>query len=155
MSTEASSKALDLFLQGDATLGAESSCNFLSLYQYYYDWNVYDSTVHGSSVVDSLINMFISFHGRVKISSKERSNLSIYSPQSLGLFRYKMNAKNSWQDLGYLNKLEGFLVEGAYWNNGLFYRVVDKSVIQSKLFVDDRTLMSYSYPSTKRMSELP
>lgn len=148
------SLSLDNFLSNEATFSSESSFYFLKFYQYYYDWSLYDSNVYGLEVVNNLINTFISLHGKINISSKEKSTLSIYSPQPLGLFRYKMDAENSWKDLGYLNKIKGFLVEGAYWNNGFFYRVLDNNVIESKLFIDDRTLISYSYPQTKRISEL-
>lgn len=149
-----SSISLDQFLNNEATFSAESSFYFLKFYQYYYDWNLYDSNAYGLYNVNSLINTFISLHGKINISSKENSTLSVYSPQPLGLFRYRMDSENSWKDLGYLNKIQGFLVEGAYWNNGFFYRVLDNNVIESKLFIDDRTLISYSYPQTKRISEL-
>ncbi|NBP57695.1 hypothetical protein EBU71_14400 [bacterium] len=149
-----SNNLLESLLDNEPSFGAESSFNFLRFYQFYYDWNVYDSNTFGFENVNTLVNTFVSLHGRVNISSKENSNLSIYSAQPLGLFKYKMNEQNQWKELGYLNKQIGYLVEGAYWNNGFFYRVLDKNVIiESKLYIDDRTLISYSYPETKRVSD--
>jgi len=151
-----SNKLLESLLNNDPSFGAESSFNFLRFYQFYYDWNIYDSASFGVETINELINTFISLHGRINISSKEKSNLSIYSAQPLGLFKYKMNEKNQWGELGYLNKQPGYLVEGAYWNNGFFYRVLEDNVtIESKLYIDDRTLISYSYPETKRVSDFP
>lgn len=149
-----SPNALELMMQEDASFGAESSYYFLMFYQKYYDWNVYSSDVLGVDQVNKLILLYSALHGKVNISSKEESVLSIWSAQPLGTFRYRMDDKNYWQEIGYLNKINGYIVEGAYWNNGFFYRVVNKSVIQSKLYIDDATMIGYSYPETERVSGL-
>jgi hypothetical protein len=137
----------------NASFGAESSYYFLSLYQYHYNWNVYDSDVLGVDIVDKLTTLFTTLHAKVNISSQENSLLSMWSADPLGVFRYRMNSSNYWQEIGYLHKIVGYIVEGAYWNNGFFYRVVGKDVIQIKLYIDDATMIGYSYPEATKISD--
>lgn len=146
--------SVEQIMSKDSTFGAESSYYFLMFYQYYSDWNVYSSDEFGLPFVNELTNLYSSLHGKVNISSKEKSVLSIWSADPLGIFRYKMDKENYWKEIGFLNKIEGYLVEGAYWNNGFFYRVLEKEIIQSKLFIDNATMISYSYPETKKISNL-
>jgi len=147
----AKSNSIESLISRDPTHGAESSYYFLMFYQYYTDWNVYDSKDFGLDFVNELVSIYSSLHGKVNISSKESSVLSIWSAEPLGTFKYRMDNQNSWKEIGYLNKIEGYLVEGAYWNNGFFYRVSDKEIIQTKLYIDDATMISYSYPETKKV----
>jgi len=138
--------SLESILGRDASLGAEQSYYFLMLYQMHLDWNVYDSNELGFGMVEQLASMYCNLHGRINVSSREKSMLSIWSADPLGVFRYRMDNKNFWQEIGYLNKIKGYVVEGAYWNNGFCYRVLDKSVVQLKLYIDDVTMRGYFYP---------
>lgn len=147
-------ESLESILAKDAVFGSESSYYFLMFYQFYLDWNVYDSNVLGIENTAQLASLYSSFHGKINISSKEKSVLSIWSADPLGTFRYRMDNQNYWKEIGFLNKIEGYIVEGAYWNNGFFYRVMNNSIVQIKLYIDDATMIGYSYPSTKKVSEL-
>lgn len=144
---------IETILKNDATFGVESSYYFLMFYQFYYDWNVYSSDDLGIDETAKLLSLYSGFHGKINISSKEKSVLSIWSADPLGTFRYRMDDQNFWKEIGFLNKIEGYIVEGAYWNNGFFYRVIDESTVQLKLYIDDITMIGYSYPPTKRVSD--
>jgi len=138
--------SLESVFTRDSNFSAEQSYYFLMFYQKYADWNTYDSNELGFDVVERLATMYLNLHGKINVSSREQSVLSIWSADPLGVFRYRMNDQNFWQEIGYLNKIKGYIVEGAYWNNGFFYRVFDKSAVQLKLYVDDVTMRGYSYP---------
>lgn len=140
-------KYYESILSHESSHGAESSYYFLLFYQKYKDWNAYDSDFYNLDWVEELTSTYSKLHGKVNISSKEDAVLSVFSPNPLGIFRYKMDENNYWKEIGFLNKISGYVVEGAYWNNGFFYRVLDQQqLLQIKLFVDDSTALAYSYP---------
>jgi len=139
--------SLESILNKDANFSAEQSYYFLMFYQMHTNWNIYDSNEIGFEIVNQLATMYCNLHGKINISSKEKSVLSIWSADPLGVFRYRMDSQNFWQEIGYLNKIKGYIVEGAYWNNGFFYRVMNKSIVQLKLYIDNVTMRGYSYPS--------
>jgi len=144
----------DCFEQ-ESTIDAESSYNFLRSYQFYKNWNVYDSDSFDLGNLIMICSLFCSLHGKVQVSSERESKLMSWSPKPLGHFRYRMTKENGWSEIGYMNKFIGYIVEGGYWSNGFFYRVMDKGDLkQLKLFVDDFTQVGYSYPETKRVSNL-
>jgi hypothetical protein len=148
------SESFQSILEKDANFSAEDSYHFLMCYQFYTDWNVYDSDILGMDAVEQLVSLYCKFHGKINVSSRRKSVLSIWSGDPLGVFRYRMDSQNLWKEIGFLNRIQGYVVEGAYWSNGFFYRVMDKLVIQLKLYIDDMTLIGYSYPLTKRVSDL-
>lgn len=139
----------DNIKQTDATHDAESSFYFLKEYFFYADWNVYSSKHYSSDVVTYLTKSFCLAHGQINLLSIEENSNSIWSINPLGVFRYRMDQNNFWQEVGYLNKINGYLVEGAYWNNGFFYQVTDnKNLIEINLFIDETTRIRYKYPET-------
>lgn len=139
----------DSIKQTDATHDAESSFYFLKEYFFYTDWNVYSSKHYSSDVVTYLTKSFCLAHGQINLLSIEENSNSIWSINPLGVFRYRMDQNNFWQEVGYLNKINGYLVEGAYWNNGFFYQVTDnKNLIEINLFIDETTKIRYKYPET-------
>ena len=126
---------------------AESSYYFLQDLIKYQQWHLYSSDDFGLDFVQELTKLFVTAHGHVNLVNIKQNSPNIFSPEPLGIFRYRMTAENFWQEIGYLNKYTGYIVEGAYWNNGFFYKVVDdKKVIQIKLYVDETTFIRYNYP---------
>jgi hypothetical protein len=78
---------------------------------------------------------------------------TIWASAPLGIFRYRMDSNNFWQEIGYLDKIKGYIVEGSYWNNGFFYQVKDKeNIIEMNLLIDDQTAIRYNYPYTPHRS---
>lgn len=139
----------DTLKDTEATHDSEASFNFLKEYIFYTNWNFYSSKHYSSDLVLYLVKSFCLAHGQINLLNLEKNANSIWSINPLGIFRYRMDSNNFWQEVGYLNKINGFLVEGAYWNNGFFYQVVDgKNVIEINLFIDENTKVRYKYPET-------
>lgn len=132
---------------------AESSFYFLKDYLCYKNWHLYSSTNYSFEIVEHLCKYFCSLHGQVFLTSNLDPTSTVWSSKPLGVFRYRMDKENFWQEIGYLNKITGYLVEGAYWANGFFYQVLDnKKIIELKLFVDENTSIRYNYPHTPHRS---
>jgi hypothetical protein len=147
---------LDSFFEKESTMDAEFSYTFLRMYQFYLNWNVYDSDKIGLGTTHKLSSLFCSLHGKIAVSSEKKSGLMSWSGDPLGFFRYRMDSSNNWLEISYLNKFKGYIVEGGYWSNGLVYRVRENDVVlQMKLFVDDFTVSGYYYPETEKVSQMP
>lgn len=137
----------------DSTLDSENSYYFLRDYILYKPWHVYSTKHYSSDVVFHLCKLFTSSQGQVFLAHLNPNSPMIWSSAPLGIFRYRMDNDNYWQEVGYLNKIKGYLVEGAYWNNGFFYQVKDKeTIIEMNLFIDDQTSIRYNYPYTPHRS---
>lgn len=146
-----------IIASGDNRLFEEDSYFFLQEYQFLKNWWVYDSDTSGMSYVKTLLDTFVSFHGKILFSRKVTQHFAAdqilpdyWSIIPLGTFGYKMVLNNGAQGFYLIDSVkivEGYIVEGAYWANGFFYSVRDnKEVIQVKLFVDDFTKVNYCYP---------
>ena len=139
----------DTIMDQPASFDAETSYSFLREYRMYSDWNIYSTKNYASEIILHLARSFSLSHGQVNLIDLRETSESIWSINPLGVFRYRMDSNNSWQDVGYLNKIQGYLVEGAYWNNGFFYQVIDnKEVLEINLFIDETTRIRYNYPET-------
>lgn len=139
----------DTIMDQSASFDAEASYSFLREYRMYSDWNIYSTKNYSSEIILHLARSFSLSHGQIKLIDLRETSESIWSINPLGVFRYRMDLNNSWQDVGYLNKIHGYLVEGAYWNNGFFYQVIDnKEVLEINLFIDETTRIRYNYPET-------
>jgi hypothetical protein len=140
---------LDKISVEEALHDAESSYYFLKDYFSYTDWNLYSTKHYPSDLVLYLTKSFCTSHGQINLVNLQENANSIWSINPLGIFRYRMDSNNFWQEVGYLNKIDGYLVEGAYWNNGFFYQVIDnKNVLEINLFIDETTRIRYKYPET-------
>ena len=144
---------LDNMENTESNFDCESSFYFLRDYILYQKWNVFSTKNYSFDVISHMTKLFISGHGQICIGQLTVNSSSIWSSSPLGIFRYRMDENNFWQEIGYLNKIKGYMVEGAYWNNGFFYHVKDeKTVIEINLFIDERTLTRYNYPYTPHKS---
>lgn len=126
---------------------AESSYHFLKNLFHHQNWHCYSSDNFGLSSLETLIRLFVRSHAHVNLVNTKQNSPNIFSLEPLGIFRYRMDSNNFWQEIGYLNKYIGYIVEGAYWSNGFFYKVIDeKKFVELKLCVDETTFIRYNYP---------
>jgi len=57
-----------------------------------------------------------------------------------------MNADQSYSSYLSYKPLEGYLVHGSYWSNGLYYLVSTKEfLIEANLYIDLQTKLDYNY----------
>ncbi len=144
---------VDTIETAESNFDCENSYLFLRDYILYKTWNVYSTKHYSLDVVSHLTKSFADGHGQIFLNELTKTNSGIWSSSPLGIFRYRMDNNNFWQEIGYLNKIKGYIIEGAYWNNGFFYYVKDnKTIVEINLFVDDRTLTRYNYPYTPHKS---
>lgn len=140
--------------QAGALLYEEDSYFFLQEYQLLKNWHVYDSKQGDISNVKALVNDFASFHGKIPFSTefikhfkKDEITQRYWSAIPLGIFCYKMLQNGYFDLLDSVKNEDGYIVHGAYWDNGFFYFVYDKNqIIQAKLFVDTETKKIHAYP---------
>lgn len=137
-----------------ASLYEEESYYFLQQYQFIKKWFVYDSKEMDISFVKALVDQFSSFHGKIPFSqevsqhfTKDQLSSRYWSAVPLGVFRYKMSAEGTFLFLDSYKKTEGYIIEGAYWDNGFFYSVRNENeFLQLKLFIDQETKEIHAYP---------
>lgn len=144
---------VDTIKKAESNFDCENSYLFLRDYILYKQWNVFSTKNYSFDVISQLRKYFVDSHGQIFLSESTQNNSGIWSSAPLGIFRYRMDSNNFWQEIGYLNKIKGYIVEGAYWNNGFFYHVTDnEAIIEINLFIDERTLTRYNYPYTPHKS---
>jgi hypothetical protein len=131
----------------DPTLYEEDSYEFLSFYQTYKDWIVYDSFVNDFEDIYLLTQNFINFHGKISFPEDLKIHDSYWSVYPLGVFKYKMLDNGLPYHITPKNNKPGYIVIGMFWFNGFFYVVKDEQkIVQIKLFIDSDTKNYYSYP---------
>lgn len=131
----------------ESTIYEEDSYYFLQYYQFHKNWHLYDSDMLGLKTVLYFIDKFSNFHGKIPFPDKKVIDDSYWSSVPLGIFRYKLLSDGTFGLLLKTKKTSGYIVEGAYWDNGFFYLVKDSDdIIQAKLFLDDYTKISRAYP---------
>ena len=144
---------VDTIKKAESNFDCENSYLFLRDYILYKQWNVFSTKNYSFDVISQLRKYFVDSHGQIFLSESTQNNSGIWSSAPLGIFRYRMDSNNFWQEIGYLNKIKGYIVEGAYWNNGFFYHVTDnEAIIEINLFIDETTLIRYNYPYTPHKS---
>lgn len=132
----------------------EDSYFFLQEYQNIKKWFIYDSKEMDISSVKALVDQFVSFHGKIPFStdvtqhfSKDQLSSRYWSAVPIGTFSYKMLASGLYYLIDSVKEVPGYLVQGAYWDNGFVYMVKDKTeVLQIKLFIDEETKNIHAYP---------
>jgi len=138
--------SLDILDKLDSSFYEDESCSFLTFYQSFKEWIVYDSDSIGLPTVYKLAEKFINFHGTIDFPEDMVVKDSYWTTVPLGIFKYKMLSDGSPYIFDSIYK-DGYLVEGMYWSNGFFYTVKNKStIVQIKLFIDSSTKFSHSYP---------
>jgi|LakMenEpi03Aug12_release.lakeMendotaPanAssembly.Ray.scaffolds.fasta_scaffold964512_2 hypothetical protein len=141
---------VDNISQIEADYDEEESYSFLQYYQLAKDWYVYDSHELGIETVKHLSNQFLSFHGKIPFPQEKLPSeflKSYWSSLPIALFKFKLLADQSFYLVKSVKKVDGYIVEGAYWENGFCYIVRDDNkIIQVKLFLDKKTKEEYYYP---------
>ncbi|MDA0763600.1 MAG: hypothetical protein O3A39_04120 [Proteobacteria bacterium] len=144
---------VDTIKKAESNFDCENSYLFLRDYILYKQWNVFSTKNYSFDVISQLRKYFVDSHGQIFLNESTQNNSGIWSSAPLGIFRYRMDSNNFWQEIGYLNKIKGYIIEGAYWNNGFFYHVTDnETIIEINLFIDETTLIRYNYPYTPHKS---
>jgi hypothetical protein len=139
--------SVESLLNLDITLYEEDSYHFLQYYQFAKDWHVYDSDILGLYTATFMTNNFFAFHGVVPFLEKTDITDTFWSSLPLGIFRFKLLQDQSCGLVMEQDKTPGYVVSGAYWDNGFAYAVFNKSdIIQVKLFIDDYTKKTRHYP---------
>lgn len=140
----------------DATMQEDESYHFLAEYfrQKFLHY-VYRFPALSYEDISILINNFTFFCAKVKdlkTDAKYSSNIPI------GVFRYVLLQDMSWAPYYTVRRQPGFVVEGAYWSNGLFYQVREDTkdnfgVFEATLMIDPLTKNVYNFPDDLRFDE--
>lgn len=133
----------------DATLEEDESYYFL---QRYYDEKIlhylYRFPDMAYDEVSNLVNTFAFFCARVRDLSTEQkytSNIPI------NVFRFMLLEDLNFGLYYTVRRPVGFVVEGAYWSNGMFYQVREDAkdefkVYEVVLMIDSLTQQMHSFP---------
>lgn len=134
----------------EATLDEQDSHFFLANYQL-INCSYYRYSTKNNSFED-LIMMTEAFAKNLGSIRQLSNSSSFYSPRPLGIFRYLMLSDGSWSHYKTISRKDGYVVEGAYWSNGLFYHVRKDSIpinpIEIVLFIDSITKTFNRFPDT-------
>lgn len=136
----------------DATIEDEESYYFLMEYyrqkvlHYIYRYPAF--TYEDMSV---LVNNYTLFCARVKDS---KNNQKYASNFPIGVFRYMLHDDLSWSPYYTVRRKPGYVVEGAYWSNGMFYQVrddakKDHNVHEVTLMIDSLTQKMHAFPQNE------
>lgn len=143
----------------ESTLCEEDSFYLLSNFEQTFS-NYEKYSVSDELNIESIINVittFSTFHSRIKIS--QNSTDSIASVVPLDVLRYKMLEDQSFHYVKTApsSYKPGYIVEGAWWSNGMYYVVREESISKSEsspsdmfldavLYIDQYTKGLYNYP---------
>jgi hypothetical protein len=138
----------------EASLYEEESYFFLQYFQFAKKWFVYSSKEMELSFVKALADKFAFFSGKIPFSEevsqhfgKDQISNRYWSAVPLGVFRYKMSSTGQYMILNSYKNTQGYIVEGAYWDNGFVYCVRDlEKIIELNLFIDKETKEIHAYP---------
>lgn len=135
---------LDRISSVETTLDEEDSWWFLKNMQFQQDWNCYSSKNYSLDIIVSTIELFVLSHAKVQIPME---NMGLFwSPNPIGIFKYRMLEDGSWSALKAIDVKPGYNVQGAYWSNGFYYLVSsDDFLLEANLFVDHDTKEKYKY----------
>lgn len=133
----------------DATLDEADSFSFLESYfkdnfsNYKYSY----PDIYSLEEITYMVNNFSLFFGRIK----DPSDNSIYSPVPINVFRYIMLEDMSYSSYYTVRRKSGYVVEGVYWSNGMFYSVrqdvqENYDIYQIVLSIDSYTKTLYQFP---------
>ena len=95
-----------------------------------------------------LSSSFALFYAKI---TNEKEDISFPSNYPLNVFRYMMMPDGSWSYYDTVKRQPGYVVEGAYWSNGMVYQVrsdskSDFTIHEMTLSVDMLTKTMYNFP---------
>lgn len=133
----------------EATLDESDSYYFLA--EYYKEkilHFIYRYPAYPYSEIANLVNNYTFFCSKVKDLKTDKS----YSSNiPVGFFRFMLQEDMTWAPYYTVRRKPGYVVEGAYWSNGMFYQVrEDKEqefeTYEVTLMIDPLTQKMYSFP---------
>lgn len=133
----------------ESTLDESDSYYFLA--QYFQEkvlHFIYRYPAYSYDDIANLVNNFTFFCSKVKDTQTGKS----YSSNiPVGFFRYILLEDMTWAPYYAVRRKPGYVVEGAYWSNGMFYQVredkdKDFEVYEVTLMIDPLTQKMYSFP---------
>lgn len=138
----------------DSTMEEDESYLFLQEYQkqkFLYHKYRFPTDYSNLEDVVALVNSFTFFYAKIFDSSLGK-NFSTNFP--LGVFRFVLLEDLSFSAYYSVRRQPGFIVEGAYWSNGMFYQVrqdakEDFEVYEVTLMIDTLTRNLHSFPKLR------
>lgn len=137
----------------DATHEEQESYYFLNEYiRQKFLYYTYRYPNYNFDDIVSLVNNFTLFCAKVrdaKTNQKHSSNIP------LGVFRYVLLEDMTWSPYYTVRRKPGYVVEGAYWSNGMFYQVREDAkdnfeVYEVNLMIDPFTQKMHSFPKQEK-----
>jgi hypothetical protein len=103
--------------------------------------------------MSQLCNSFAAFTAKVK--NTEGKMYQSYFP--LGVFRYMLHEDLSYSNYYAPKRKPGYVVEGSYWSNGMFYQVREDDnknlqIHQIVFYVDELTRKMSKYPKVDHVN---
>jgi len=98
--------------------------------------------------MSQLCNSFSLFNAKVKDASSGKMYHS-YFP--LGVFRYMLHEDLSYSNYYTPKRKDGYIVEGSYWSNGMYYQVREDD--QDNIQIHE--VVFYVDPLTRKLSQYP
>lgn len=133
----------------DATLDESDSFHFLSTYvnDNYLNYRYSYPDIYTMEEISNMVNNFSYFFAKIKDSSGN----SFPSPIPINVFRYIMLDDMSFTHYYTVRRKPGYVVEGMFWSNGMFYSVRedkehDFDIYQIVLYLDSYTKTLHNYP---------
>lgn len=107
---------------------------------------LYTDANFGQPMLVKMCNLYATFYGKVQDLNGKTTNS--YFP--INVFRYVLQQDMTWTHYYTPKRKPGYIVEGAYWSNGMFYQVrEDKEenfeTYQISLYVDRMTQLMASF----------
>jgi hypothetical protein len=133
----------------DATLDESDSYYFLQSYiqENYLHYRYSYPDIYTLEEISNMINNFSLFFSKIK----DVSGNSFSSPVPINVFRFMLLEDMSFSSYYTIKRKPGYVVEGAYWSNGMFYSVredklTDFETYQIVLYLDSLTKTLHNYP---------
>lgn len=133
----------------ESTISDEESYYFLiEYYRQKILHYIYRYPDYSFQEITTLVNNYAFFCARVKDT---KNNQSYPSNFPIGVFRFMLHEDMSWSPYYTVRRKPGYVVEGAYWSNGMFYQVRDDAknnfaVHEVTLVIDSITQKMHHFP---------
>lgn len=136
----------------ESTIDDEESYYFLiEYYRQKILHYIYRYPMYSYEDIATLVNNYTLFCARVKDT---KTNQKYVSNFPIGVFRYMLHDDMSWSPYYTVRRKPGYVVEGAYWSNGMFYQVRDDAkkdftIHEVTLMIDSLTQKMHAFPQNE------
>ncbi len=134
----------------DATLDEHDSFNYLRYHLLNKPTNYFYKYPEISfDAIGILVSNFALFFARIK-DAKSGDSFAFNVP--INVFRFMLTADGNWSEYYTIKRKPGYVVEGMYWSNGMFYQVRedkkdDFEIYEVTLSIDSLTKTSHLFPN--------